>query len=136
MWDAGKAGKYNRDIAGIGRDDMSAFNQRQSTSVNGDILTIGLGEIVASNQEQSSAFSSDLTFLSWGHNGGAVDSWLGTGEGAGAGVLRLPRVWKLQAVGGEINGGVIQVSALPASEREVFFLLDDDGNFTNGGTDI
>jgi hypothetical protein len=49
---------YFFDIAGIGRDDASGLDQRQSKSVNaGAVLTIGLGDIAATNNTNSEQFS-------------------------------------------------------------------------------
>src|SRR5690606_24030803 len=51
FWAGTANATYHNDVAGIGRDDASALNQKQSRSVNDDTLvTMGLGTIVADNQ--------------------------------------------------------------------------------------
>src|SRR5205085_9757704 len=46
IWNATTNTTYKYDIAGVGRDDASGLNQKQSASVNlGNILTIGNGAI-------------------------------------------------------------------------------------------
>ncbi|MCL4861818.1 MAG: hypothetical protein KJZ93_20535, partial [Caldilineaceae bacterium] len=49
-WNVTTNSGYNNDIAGIGRDDTSALNQKQSKSVNsGALVTMGVGAIAADN---------------------------------------------------------------------------------------
>ncbi len=60
---------YNYDIAGIGRDDESELNQKQSKTVNtDDDITIGLGNIYDKNSDNPNSFTNDKDFLVWGHN--------------------------------------------------------------------
>ena len=66
LWDATANASYSNDIAGIGRDDNSALNQKQSTSHSGGLLAVGLGSIATDNDANSNTFSSDLSFLVWG----------------------------------------------------------------------
>jgi hypothetical protein len=107
IWDASIAGSYNKDIAGIGRDDDAGLNQKQSISVNGDILTIGYQTIAPSNGVNSNIFPEDNIFLSRSNNGGAIDVWTQTR----APNMRkiLPRVWKLQTNISIFTGIAIQV---------------------------
>ncbi|MEX1382901.1 choice-of-anchor D domain-containing protein, partial [Lutibacter sp.] len=63
---------YNFNIAGIGRDDKSELNQKQSKSENAtvinDDITIGLGDIYDKNSDNPNNFAIDKEFLVWGHN--------------------------------------------------------------------
>ena len=62
---------FNYDIAGIGRDDDSGLNQKQSrTSNTVDDVTISLGEIYATNSANPNTFADDRDFLVWGNDGG------------------------------------------------------------------
>jgi hypothetical protein len=126
------AGSYKNDIAGIGRDDTSALNQKQSISVQKDMLTIGLGSIASSNQTNPHTFSQDLSFLTRANNGNSIKNWSGTNVPAT--FSALPRIWQLQLVGNGISSIALRASSLPADKGRVFALLDDDGNFSNGGT--
>jgi len=72
---------FNYDIAGIGRDDNSALNQKQSKSVNSlptpttaDDITIGLTTISATNSANTSTFGADKEFLTWGNNNGTLNA--------------------------------------------------------------
>lgn len=65
---------YKTNIAGIGRDDTSTLNQKQSKSTaDGSLVTIGHGDVAASNAANSNNFSNDKTFMIWGHNNSATD---------------------------------------------------------------
>ncbi len=93
---------YNYDIAGIGRDDASALNQKQSISVNKtDILTIGLGNIASENSNNINTFASDRSFLMWGNNGlptVAIASTQTPIASLPSGIQsRIQRIWKTQA---------------------------------------
>jgi hypothetical protein len=69
-WNKTTNSGFNRDIAGIGRDDASALVQKQSISVNNnEPVTVGLTSIAASNVLNANIFSADQSFLIWGNNG-------------------------------------------------------------------
>ncbi len=73
IWDTNNSVGYNYDIAGIGRDDASQLNQKQSKSVNSTgVVTIGLGDISPTNSANPNTFTTDRDFLVWGHNNGAL----------------------------------------------------------------
>ncbi len=75
IWDVSANSGFNYDIAGIGRDDSSELNQKQSKSVNtGSLVTIGLGEISATNSANPNSFSTDRDYLVWGNNNGAFNT--------------------------------------------------------------
>lgn len=70
IWDATQNAGFNFDIAGIGRDDISRLNQKQSKSVNPNtVLTIGLGDIATTNTANTNTFATDKSYLIWGSNG-------------------------------------------------------------------
>ena len=86
IWDQSANGSaYNYDIAGIGRDDASELNQKQSRSVNDatdatgrieGILTMGLTDIYDTNTENKNLNTTtfnDKEFLMWGSNGADLD---------------------------------------------------------------
>ncbi|WP_176723315.1 T9SS type A sorting domain-containing protein [Roseivirga misakiensis] len=92
---------FVNDIAGIGRDDDTCLEQKQSSSVNdGTILTIGLGEIAANNAANSNSFDDDLDFLTWGSDGGSTDFANITTDGTPGTVNeRMLRIWRAQDTG-------------------------------------
>lgn len=89
------------NVAGIGRDDDTCLEQRQSRSVNtGAILTVGLGEIAATNAANANNFDDDLDFLTWGSDGASTAfgsiTTLGT---PGTVNERMLRIWRAQDTG-------------------------------------
>lgn len=155
IWDATTNTGYNFNVAGIGRDDASGLNQKQSRSVNtnknatdpmnnGNMVTIGLGSIAPSNATNLNAFTADQSFMIWGDNGA---SGLQTTEApqsmtvygaAGLTVRRLSREWKVQVTG---TVGAVQLqfdlsnAGVAGNAADDFRLLvDPDGDFTNTTT--
>ncbi len=100
---------FTFNIAGIGRDDASALDQRQSISNTSDavhdanvgIVTIGHGEIAAINLDNSSSFPGDMSFLTWANNGASTDINIDMDlvhNGINS-IRRMTRVWKTQRSG-------------------------------------
>ncbi|MEY8848782.1 choice-of-anchor D domain-containing protein [Psychroserpens sp. XS_ASV72] len=125
IWDQSANVGYNYDIAGIGRDDASELNQKQSRSVNNaadldgrteGILTFGLTDIYDTNklnQSTNPTTFNDKEFLVWGNNG--VDLTLAATTvtvNMSAGITpalttnvtftAMQRVWKVVENGGDI----------------------------------
>ena len=92
---------YINDVAGIGRDDDTCLQQRQSRSVNSDdIVTMGLGEIAADNTANPNDFDNDLDFLTWANdNGSTAFANITTAGTPGTVSDRMLRVWKAQETG-------------------------------------
>ncbi len=139
LWDASANSAYHSDVAGIGRDDNSSLNQKQSASVNASsLLTVGLGTIATSNAANTDTFSADNSFMLWGHNNGSVAF---SSTGAPAGKEILDRVWKVQETG-TVDSVWIQVPASSSSASvklpdvgdagSVSLVVDADGDFSNG----
>lgn len=97
IWDASDYSTYHNDVAGIGRDDLSCLNQKQSQSENsGSILTIGLGEIAASNGANANTFATDNTFMVWGSDGDDIDQAnANISDLPGNVTERMERIWRI-----------------------------------------
>ncbi|MBT8324852.1 MAG: LamG domain-containing protein, partial [Winogradskyella sp.] len=125
IWDQSANVGYNQDIAGIGRDDASELNQKQSSSVNyavdgtgptKGILTVGLTDIYNTNYDNQTSNATSLNdkeFLVWGNNGISLDLAASTVTvDASAGITpalttnvsftAMQRVWKFVETGGDI----------------------------------
>lgn len=124
---------YNNNIAGIGRDDASALNKKQSISVNLDeIVTIGNTTIDSENSTNSSFFTVNKEFLVWGNNA-LPATFTNTNVPEGL-VNRLNRVWKAQSTSFVENTTIgFEQSLLPVgtSSTSLALLIDDDGDFSN-----
>jgi len=92
---------YVNDVAGIGRDDASCFEQKQSSSVNADgIVTMGLGEISANNAANPNNIDTDLEFLLWANDNDFTDQANANTADLPTGVTeRMERIWKVQETG-------------------------------------
>lgn len=139
IWDqsADSAG-YNYDIAGIGRDDASELNQKQSRSVNNTnddfdsdpetnrtegILTIGLTDIYDTNklnQSDNPTILNDKEFLVWGNNGvnlntAAGEEFVNMSSGISPALITevsfvaMGRVWKVVENGGDIPSVKVRI---------------------------
>ncbi len=113
---------FKNNIAGIGRDDTTTLNQKQSKSTvaspNDDIVTIGNGGTIATtNQANTNNFTTDRSFLIWGHNGAATNT---TTTVTGA-FVRMNRIWK--AVNTNSVGQVkvqVPASAMPGGDGVLY----------------
>ncbi|WP_029279422.1 Calx-beta domain-containing protein, partial [Pedobacter borealis] len=135
-------GIYKNNIVGIGRDDATDFNTKQSRSVNtGAILTVGLGTIAASNVANTNTFALDKSFFVLGSNSAELTT-ITTDIPVGSCISqRLSQEWEAQLTNFDATThplrlqfdltGVSQTgSAL--SDYKLLIDLDGDGNFATG----
>jgi len=150
LWNAAASGTFRNDITVIGRDDLSALNQKQSQSATlGNLLVIGNGDIATDNQTNVNNFGKDRTFFAWAHNNLALSgngvSDFGTTSNAEVIQTRIARVWRATETGTVGNlkirfnlstllgvGGVAGANEL----NNVRLLVDTDGVFASGATSI
>lgn len=129
--------EYNRDIAGIGRDDNSEFEQDTSRSENN-------GSIVTMLRE--TAFTKDNTWLIWGNDGGAVTD-TETSDVPPTVAQRIERVWRVAETNssGRVNIsfdiGELSLSGTPGQDDYSLIIAGNssDGAFNSarvitGGT--
>ncbi|MBU2938824.1 choice-of-anchor D domain-containing protein [Lacinutrix sp. C3R15] len=131
IWDQSENVGFNYDIAGIGRDDASDLNQKQSRSVNNatdglgrtqGIITMGLTDIYDTNklnQSDNATELNDKEFLVWGNNGEDLNLAASTVEvdmSVGIGTLstnvsftRMQRIWKVVENAGDIPSVKISI---------------------------
>ncbi|GAA4432305.1 hypothetical protein GCM10023091_04170 [Ravibacter arvi] len=96
FWDQSINTGYNKNIAGIVRDDHGSLNQKQSWSINSSkevlISTTGLADDNASN----ATMLTDQQFLVWGDNGLAKGPTVAFGTISGLPYNRFAAIWKVQ----------------------------------------
>nr|WP_321222405.1 choice-of-anchor D domain-containing protein [uncultured Psychroserpens sp.] len=132
IWDQSANVGYNYDIAGIGRDDISELNQKQSRSVNDatdgtgrieGILTMGLNDIYDTNRDHISANPTTFNnkeYLVWGNNGADLNlaaSEISVNMSAGispalttdVSFTAMQRVWKVVETGGDIPSVKVRI---------------------------
>ena len=134
MWNANTAGSYNNNIAGIGRDDASGLNQKQSKSANiGSVLAMGLHEIQSSNAENTISFGSNKSFLTWADNGLSATTTvaLNTSSCAAPGVAdkRIETIWQVQETS-NVGSVEIMMDSLPFNTSyTTYMLVSTDATF-------
>ncbi len=101
IWDQSVNSAYHQDVAGIGRDDASCLNQKQSASeATDDIVAIGLGSITTDNASNVNSFTSDGDFMVWGNDGGATaQAGANTSDVPGIVTERMTRIWRVDETG-------------------------------------
>lgn len=132
IWDQSANSGYNYDIAGIGRDDASALNQKQSRSINNvsdgtgrteGILTFGLTDIYDTNninKTTNATTFNDKEYLMWGNNGADLDlaaSVISVNMSAGitpslntdVTFTSMQRIWKVVENGGDIPNVKVRI---------------------------
>lgn len=139
------ASPYNNNIIGIGRDDAEALTQKQSHN-NDDTVRIYKGTLAAMNASNGSTFAVDKSYVVIGANNGLMKNSAAANAEIPSPALttctlvsRLEREWKVMNTNFaetfnmdlKLNANAIPTSVTVADLR---FLVDDDGNFANGGT--
>ncbi len=133
---------FANDIFGIGRDDCSGLNQKQSKSIEQEgVVTLSLGAIAPTNQNNANIFSSDENFLIVGNDGQTVDTW--SPVGGPSSDSRINRTWKIDNT--NISQNITFTIDMDDPENDIAALtpgaiggykimFDLDGNFSNGGS--
>ena len=147
IWDQSDNIGFNYNVTGIGQDDKSELNQKQSKSINTtDDITIGIKDIATNNSTNTNSFFADKTFLIWGHDNGATtattditkDFSAGTSVTSSVSVTPIIRKWKMV-----VNDSVptiklsipeSMVSATNPGGEEYVMIVADDAAFTTNVT--
>lgn len=132
IWDIDNQGTtYHNDIFGIGRDDLSCFDQTQSKSENSDA-------IVTFNKE--AGFGTNNAFIISGNDNAALEA-IGNKERPAGISSRLNREWRVQrttSVGSiTVTFDISAITGTPTGDNNLNLLrlmVDDDGDFSTGVT--
>ena len=118
---------YGRRITGIGRDECTMLNQKQSLSQDTGIVTIALGNaIFASNAANATAFTNDKAFLVFSDNGGTPNYFTAV---TGANVTRrMGRTWKVQKTAAWDNTQQVTLK-LEGGSQENYLLISTASDF-------
>ncbi|HEY1167145.1 MAG TPA: right-handed parallel beta-helix repeat-containing protein, partial [Chitinophaga sp.] len=90
---------YKYRITGIGRDDQTSLNTKQSLSVDTGFITVSLGNsIPLTNELNSNTITNDRSFFVFGDNGLSSNSYsILTTTPLNTNITRrIPRVWQVQ----------------------------------------
>ncbi|WP_426091035.1 LamG-like jellyroll fold domain-containing protein [Flavobacterium sp. DSR3-2] len=124
IWNTTTNVGYNYDVAGIGRDDNSQLNQKQSKSVNSpDDITIGLTNLYTTNNLNINTFDTDKKFLVWGNNHGTLSAQPAVIVNISSGIttpstlnsdvsfISVGRTWKVVGTGGNVGTAKVSIPA-------------------------
>ncbi|PSK89517.1 T9SS type A sorting domain-containing protein [Taibaiella chishuiensis] len=148
VWDKQADSAYYHNVAGIGRDTISALYQKQSSSQHTNTnnqVAMGLGSLYATNAANTGTLA-DGQFMLWGDNGSVsamtnnAATYTTFSYNGNAANRRMKRVWKVR------NSGVGQTVKLrfPVASVGTTTLAAEDGctqyaiiyasdeNFTSG----
>lgn len=135
IWDIDDQGlTYHNDIFGIGRDDLSCLEQTKSKSENSDALV---------TIDNNGSFASDDAWLISGNDNAPIEAEGNKEKPAGIN-SRLNREWRVQETG---SVGTVRLSYNLSTVtgpsgigtnnlNQTRLMVDDDGNFSNGGTTL
>jgi len=141
IWDASVTPDYHNDVIGIGRDENSELIQKQSHTID-DTTRIYIDALQATNNLNTGIFSNDIGYVLMGHNQDAMYSTATsiTEMPARCGLnSRMEREWKVTKSNFDQVFHIdfklspfADVASVDVSHLRL--LIDDDGDFANGGT--
>ena len=131
----------NGNIIGLGRDDNGLLLQKQSHTLN-DTARIYLSTLQTTNTANTGSFTNNLSFVIMGENKGQMNATLTSNTELPAGCnlfSRIEREWKVTKTSFNQDFNVdFTLSSLAAlgsiDISQLRLLVDDDGDFSNGGT--
>lgn len=134
-WSSSANGIYNKRITGIGRDDSTALNTKQSLSVDTGFVTLALGTGVAlTNEANANTISNDRSFFVFADNGLAANNFTVALSGSTHNVTRrMSRVWKVQKTNWTDQNITLKVKPLGVDN---YLLISTDPNFATLSQEI
>lgn len=128
---------YQNDIAGLGKGSIWGLDQKVSTSINVPAGTSARTVMATDNDFVSSNLSgrtslSEGQYLIWGHNNASVSTLVSDGS-----VNKVDRLWRVQNTNVPVTVNLqIDLTGFPTPLSDLDLFIDNDDNFSNGGTSI
>jgi hypothetical protein len=137
IWNGATNAAYQNNIMGIGRDDLSTLNQKQSKSINSGFQpTLGLGTgIAATNAANTNTFTADKSFEVFADNGLPATYSAAYTPGSftpPVAVYSMSRIWRVQETG---TVGTVTIS-IPGTTPGTYLLVKSSASFSSGATEI
>lgn len=141
IWSANTSLLYHNDVVGIARDDNQGLLQKQSHSYD-DTTRIYLNSLATTNSANAGTFVADRSFVMIGHNTDKMCATVSSNleiPGTCGLYSRLEREWKVTNTNLTENFNLDITLNTCANQglvniNELRLLVDDDGDFSNGGT--
>lgn len=126
-WNHTTNGIYNKRITGIGRDDSTSLNTKQSLSVDTGFVTLALGSSVAvTNESNTNTITNNRSFFVFGDNGLSASNFTVTVSGSANVTRRMARVWKVQKTNWNDQNITLKVKPLGVDN---YLLISTDPTF-------
>jgi hypothetical protein len=137
IWNAfGNLG-YHNDVIGIGRDDNSLLNQKQSHTFT-DSTRMYIGTLASTNDVNASTFTNDVSYIMMGSNlGSRNETATASAEIPSSQNIagRIEREWRVtntnMANAFSIDITLANFTNFSSNPSNLCLLIDDDGDFTN-----
>ena len=145
VWDADVNANYHNNVIGIARDDNQSLLQKQSHTID-DTTRIYLNTLQTTNVANTGSFAADVSYIIMGDNQGlmnaipAATAEVPTGLTGCAIAHRIEREWKVtktnitEDFSWDITLNNPASNTASVNVAHLRLLIDDDGNFTNGGS--
>ncbi len=119
---------YKSRITGIGRDDSTALNTKQSLSADTGFVTLSLGTgVPLTNESNSNTITNNKSFFVFADNGLSVSNFTGPVSGSTHNVTRrFTRVWKVQKTNWADQNITLKIKPLGVDN---YLLISTDPNF-------
>jgi hypothetical protein len=148
IWDQSDNVGYNYNVTGIGKDNASELEQKQSKTVNTtNDITVGIKQIANTNQENVCEFFADKTFLMWGHNNGSTSAGTDITKDFSSGIVGetnsvsatpINRIWKMVVTDSvptiKLSIPESMVSSTNPGGEDYIMIIADDASFTTNVT--
>ena len=128
LWDKNANLTYHHNVAGIGRADIFALDQRSSKSQNGANVDLTI--------KHTNPFNQDNSYLIWGCNAGVYDSLITTN--APIGYLISDKIWKVKNWNNRVSTPVNITLKIPPSLNGLgvnqfkLIINNNNSNFSTG----
>lgn len=144
LWDASTSPSYHNNVIGIGRDDDADLMQKQSHS-NDDVVRIYVSDLETTNAANTGSITNNISYVLMGGNAGNMCYRLSSKTEIPSGLMscslfsRINREWKITKTNFSQDFNLdftLSACAIPDSVNpsHLRLLVDDDGDFSNGGT--
>lgn len=133
IWDRTANANFANNITGVGRDDASGLNQKQSRSINNRAMVTMYngnvpGTFPAVNADNTNDFVTNSSYVLFGDN--LADTLVTVCSGDGR-FSRMPRTWKAQ-VSGAPGPVTLALQAANVPPAITALIVASDPNFTTG----
>ncbi|WP_421616813.1 hypothetical protein ACAF76_014350 [Brevibacillus sp. TJ4] len=130
MWNSSANTGYGNRITGIGKDSVSALEQKQSRSEeHGSLVTVALGSaIAASNEDNRNDIANDFSFFLFGDDNNSVAYNTAISHPTDDSLKRMERIYKVEKTNWDDTTVTLQVEKADGAAQWPRYLVVSDSN--------